>query len=112
MQRDVGIAGVDAGDHPPITPLKAATEREVGGGDAWRLYEMVSRNFIGSLSPDCLFEKVAATFQALPPADWAWDARPGSGGAPCVYPWPLSLFRDGVYRWKGLFIIGLCSPHS
>ncbi len=31
--------GVDAGDHPPITPVRSATEVELGGGDAWRLYE-------------------------------------------------------------------------
>lgn len=32
-------AGVDCGDHPPITPVRCATEAELGGGDAWRLYE-------------------------------------------------------------------------
>ena len=32
-------AGVDVGDHPPITPVRMATEMELGGGDAWRLYE-------------------------------------------------------------------------
>lgn len=32
-------AGTDVGDHPPITPVRCATEAELGGGDAWRLYE-------------------------------------------------------------------------
>jgi hypothetical protein len=40
--------GVDAGDHPPITPMRAASGAELSG-DAWRLYNMVARNFIGSL---------------------------------------------------------------
>ncbi len=32
-------AGTDVGDHPPVTPVRCATEAELGGGDAWRLYE-------------------------------------------------------------------------
>lgn len=42
--------GVDAGDHPPITPVAAATEEELGGGDTWRLYDHVARHFLGSIS--------------------------------------------------------------
>lgn len=37
LQRPGG--GVDVGDHPPITPVRMATEEHLGGGDAWRLYE-------------------------------------------------------------------------
>lgn len=33
--------GVDVGDHPPITPVRMATEEQLGGGDAWLLYEYV-----------------------------------------------------------------------
>jgi DNA topoisomerase-3 len=39
--------GTDVGDHPPITPVRSATESDVGGGDAWRLYEYVVRHFLG-----------------------------------------------------------------
>lgn len=35
------LRGKDAGDHPPITPLKSATREQVGGGAAWRVYEFV-----------------------------------------------------------------------
>ncbi|KAI8468313.1 MAG: DNA topoisomerase [Monoraphidium minutum] len=52
--------GVDAGDHPPITPVAAATEEELGGGDAWRLYDFVARWFLGSTSPDCVVRKTKA----------------------------------------------------
>ena len=41
--------GSDFGDHPPITPLKAASRQDVGGGSSWRIYEFIVRNFLGSL---------------------------------------------------------------
>ena len=56
--------GMDAGDHPPITPMRSATEGSVGGGDAWRLYNAITCNFIGSLSPDAKFESLKVEFRA------------------------------------------------
>lgn len=53
MERPRG--GRDQGDHPPITPMEAASESRIGGGDAWRLYDFVTRHFIASLSPDCTY---------------------------------------------------------
>lgn len=50
-------SGVDVGDHPPITPTRSATESELGGGDSWRLYEYVTRHFLGSVSPDCKYTR-------------------------------------------------------
>jgi len=41
---------VDVGDHPPITPVRAATEDELGGGDTWLIYDYVARHFLASLS--------------------------------------------------------------
>lgn len=62
---EVGItvpkSGVDAGDHPPITPMRVATEDELMG-DAWRLYEYICRHFIASVSPDCKTMKSKAVF--------------------------------------------------
>ena len=46
--------GHDVGDHPPITPMRAANEAELGG-DMWRLYEYVVSHFLASLSPDCRY---------------------------------------------------------
>ncbi|XP_060074052.1 DNA topoisomerase 3-beta-1-like [Ylistrum balloti] len=43
--------GSDAGDHPPITPMRPATEAELGH-DAWRLYDFITRHFIATLSRD------------------------------------------------------------
>ena len=34
--------GVDAGDHPPITPVLGADEGLPGGGDGRRIYELVT----------------------------------------------------------------------
>ena len=45
------------GDHPPITPVRSATETELGGGDAWRVYDYVARHFLGSVSPDAVYRK-------------------------------------------------------
>ena len=41
--------GHDAGDHPPITPMKAASESELGH-EAWRLYDYITRHFIATVS--------------------------------------------------------------
>jgi DNA topoisomerase-3 len=43
-------AGIDAGDHPPITPVAMCAAGDVGG-DAARLYELITRHFIATLSP-------------------------------------------------------------
>jgi len=57
------LRGKDVGDHPPITPLKAATRNEVGSGSAWRVYEFVCRTFLGSLHNQLSFTRRVATLQ-------------------------------------------------
>ena len=55
--------GQDKGDHPPITPLKSATRDQVSkiaGGGAYRVYEFVVRNFIGSLHNELSFTRTTA----------------------------------------------------
>lgn len=48
--------GVDAGDHPPITPAGAgaASPSDVGGVDAWRVYDLVVRRFVAACARDCV----------------------------------------------------------
>ena len=70
--------GVDAGDHPPITPMRSATEGSVGGGDAWRLYNAIARHFIGSLSPDARYETTRLELRSCPGVG---PALPGDGEA-------------------------------
>ncbi|ORX86072.1 prokaryotic type I DNA topoisomerase, partial [Anaeromyces robustus] len=54
--------GVDAGDHSPITPTRMATENMLGHNE-WRLYELVTRTFIGSLLPNMKYMKTDVTFE-------------------------------------------------
>ena len=59
-----GGNGMDVGDHPPITPVRAATEESLGGGSDWLIYDLVARHFLGSISEDCLVRKGKAVFEA------------------------------------------------
>ena len=52
--------GKDVGDHPPITPVRLAHESDMDH-DMWRVYELVTRHFIASVSSDCKFKRVRAT---------------------------------------------------
>lgn len=49
-------SGTDAGDHPPITPMRSASE-DMLGSDAWKLYQYVCQHFLGTLSPDCKYRR-------------------------------------------------------
>ena len=40
--------GQDAGDHPPITPMKLAS-KELLDSDSWNIYDYIVRHFIGSV---------------------------------------------------------------
>ncbi|VUZ53848.1 unnamed protein product, partial [Hymenolepis diminuta] len=46
-------AGHNAGDHPPIAPMRCTTELS---GDAARIYDYVAQHFIATLMPDCKYE--------------------------------------------------------
>lgn len=80
--------GSDAGDHPPITPMRSASEAELGesddgaqqpgdlpwgctltqfvpplsGSDGWRLYEYITRHFIATVSQDCRYLQTTIDF--------------------------------------------------
>ena len=41
--------GDDAGDHPPITPVKSASRGSLGDRE-WKVYEFIAKNFLGSIS--------------------------------------------------------------
>lgn len=55
--------GHDAGDHPPITPTRLANEADLWDQSSWRLYEMVVRNFLASVSFDCLSMDTTVVFE-------------------------------------------------
>ncbi len=52
--------GVDMGDHPPITPMRAAGVHELSG-DMARVYELVTRHFIASVSQDALWKNTTVS---------------------------------------------------
>uniref|UniRef100_A0A803LTH0 DNA topoisomerase n=1 Tax=Chenopodium quinoa TaxID=63459 RepID=A0A803LTH0_CHEQI len=54
-------SGTDVGDHPPITPMRSATE-EMLGYDAWKLYQYICQHFIGTVSPDCKYIRTKVEF--------------------------------------------------
>ncbi len=49
--------GVDAGDHPPITPIKAATDQDLKDRD-WKLYNFIARNFMACISQDATYDVI------------------------------------------------------
>lgn len=49
--------GVDVGDHPPITPVRAANSDDLKF-DEKRMYDLIARHFLATLSGDC---KIACT---------------------------------------------------
>ena len=53
--------GHDAGDHPPITPMRLASKNELEG-DAWKIYDYVVRHFIGTVSYNCKYLSTVIKF--------------------------------------------------
>merc|ERR1719323_2882104 len=53
--------GHDAGDHPPITPMRAASRNELDG-DSWKIYDYVVRHFIGTVSYNCKYQSTTVNF--------------------------------------------------
>lgn len=46
--------GHDAGDHPPITPMRSASKNDFDS-DSWRIYDYVVRHFIGTVAYNCKY---------------------------------------------------------
>ncbi|CAI9157407.1 unnamed protein product [Rangifer tarandus platyrhynchus] len=78
--------GHDAGDHPPITPMKAATEAELGG-EAWRLYEYITRHFIATVSHDCKYLQSSVSFRIGPERFTCTGKTVISPGFTEIMPW-------------------------
>ncbi|XP_021112784.1 DNA topoisomerase 3-beta-1 isoform X3 [Heterocephalus glaber] len=78
--------GHDAGDHPPITPMRSATEDELGG-DAWRLYEYITRHFIATVSHDCKYLQSTISFQIGPELFTCSGKTVISPGFTEIMPW-------------------------
>ncbi|KAL6465257.1 hypothetical protein MHYP_G00253900 [Metynnis hypsauchen] len=81
--------GVDAGDHPPITPMRSASESELGS-DGWRLYEYITRHFIATVSHDCKYLQTTITF------------RIGTEGFSCTGKALISAGFTEIMPWQGI----------
>uniref|UniRef100_A0A3Q0REG7 DNA topoisomerase n=1 Tax=Amphilophus citrinellus TaxID=61819 RepID=A0A3Q0REG7_AMPCI len=78
--------GTDAGDHPPITPMCAASEAELGS-DGWRLYEYITRHFIATVSEDCKYLQTTIEFSIGTEAFSCSGRTLISPGYTAVMPW-------------------------
>lgn len=87
-------------DHPPIHPTGVAT-RVVLGEERWRIYELVVRRFLATLSPDALWATLKYTLDADGEIYQATGARLSVAGWRTVYPYTgakerlLPVCREG-----------------
>src|SRR3990167_3755705 len=44
------------------TPMRVASEMEIGGGNNWRIYEYICRHFLASFAPNCKYKKTKIKF--------------------------------------------------
>ena len=51
--------GVDAGDHPPITPVKVPEPGQLGYREA-KIYDFITSNFLACISEDAVYEAIRA----------------------------------------------------
>ena len=55
------LKGINAGDHPPITPAKVATKNDLKG-NYWNLYECICNNYFASISPSIQYDNITYKF--------------------------------------------------
>lgn len=73
-------------DHPPIHPTAAAS-REALGEERWKVYELVVRRFLATLSPDAKWATTRYTFDASGETYRATGGRLIDEGWRRVYPY-------------------------
>ncbi len=73
-------------DHPPIHPTGSAS-REALGQDRWKVYELVVRRFLATLSPDATWTTTKCLFDASGEPYTATGGRLLSPGWRRVYPY-------------------------
>ena len=55
------LKGINAGDHPPITPAKVADKNDLKGNH-WNLYECICNNYFASISPPIEYDNITYKF--------------------------------------------------
>lgn len=79
--------GSDAGDHPPITPMRNAFQSEIGNHDHWRLYEYIVKHFLATISPDCTFTQTEVKFEIAGEQFTCTTRTPLDSGFTEIMPW-------------------------
>uniref|UniRef100_G1QHD0 DNA topoisomerase n=1 Tax=Nomascus leucogenys TaxID=61853 RepID=G1QHD0_NOMLE len=80
--------GHDAGDHPPITPMKSATEAELGTTGVTRGgSEYITRHFIATVSHDCKYLQSTISFRIGPELFTCSGKTVLSPGFTEIMPW-------------------------
>ncbi len=87
-------------DHPPIHPAGPAT-RDAIGDDAFRIYELVVRRFLATLSPDALWKTLKILFVAGGEEYTATGGQLTEPGWHVVYP-----FSEAKERILPEFVVG------
>ncbi|NYT07577.1 MAG: DNA topoisomerase I [Methanomicrobiales archaeon] len=73
-------------DHPPIHPASAATRQSLGE-ERWKIYELVVRRFLATLSPDARWRTMKVNFDAGGEPYTATGGQLTSPGWRKVYPY-------------------------
>ncbi|HON81258.1 MAG TPA: DNA topoisomerase I [Methanoregulaceae archaeon] len=87
-------------DHPPIHPTSAATRASLGE-ERWKIYELVVRRFLATLSPDAQWRTMKVNFDAGGEPYTATGGQLTSPGWRYVYPYSsakeyiLPAMREG-----------------
>ena len=55
-------SGHDAGDHPPITPVRSADSQDLGDLE-WKIYSFISKSFFASISQNAIYEIYTSSFK-------------------------------------------------
>ncbi|GAB4851852.1 hypothetical protein Ancab_031251 [Ancistrocladus abbreviatus] len=87
-------SGSDAGDHPPITPMRSASE-DMLGYDAWKLYQYVCQHFIATLSPDCKYIRTKVEFSIGGESFYCTGQQVTAQGFTSIMPW-LSISEKNL----------------
>jgi DNA topoisomerase-1 len=90
-------------DHPPIHPTGAASREDLGE-ERWRIYELVVRRFLATLSPDARWMMMKVSLRARQEPYIATGSRLLEAGWRTVYPYREAQERPIPPLSSGMFL--------
>ena len=90
-----------SGDHPPITPVGLALPHELLSVENQRIYELVVRHFLATISPDAIFQSTKAKFVTTMTSLTTTTTTPESftvRGRREISPGFLQIYRTNSFR--------------